>query len=77
MELILEWSLSSKKQLIQQLVLLSKQVIDSYPYLNELNGYLDELNANNLLEYEAFKLTEQDKLETSIKLAIAWKRSLI
>ncbi len=77
MELILEWSLSSKKQLIQQLVLLSKQVIDSSPYLNELNGYLDELNANTLLEYEAFKLTEQDKLETSIKLAIAWKRSLI
>jgi len=49
----------------------------SSPYLNELNGYLDELNANTLLEYEAFKLTEQDKLETSIKLAIAWKRSLI
>jgi hypothetical protein len=67
--MILEWSLSSKKYFTQQLVLISKRVIDISPFL-------DKINVVSKFDYSPIKLTERDKLEKSIQLAIAWKRSL-
>ena len=67
--MILEWSLSSKKCFTQQLVLISKRVLDISPFL-------DKINVVSKFDYSPIKLTERDKLEKSIHLAIAWKRSL-
>jgi hypothetical protein len=67
--IILEWSLSSKRFFTQQLVLISKRVIDISPFL-------DKINVVSKFDYSPINLTERDKLEKSIQLAIAWKRSL-